>query len=248
MLPQDRHQDAITDDRSTLRFTNVQDLFKTIDSTARDSLTITHVSLHRFLEIESARERRRRKVGFRHYDSDSQILIVTIPTALHERLHSRIYDKFFVQISNMGLDDSWVSIASTMLPAQQGGNSRRWKGGKEGDSSGGPMPERETLDAWPTLVIEAGVSETLAQLRLGMRRWVSISNHEVKIVLLAKFNGNQITLEKWEEEEPLQTHVANSSALVLSFRLLFLKDPGSREGDVVFSVEELQKYARLIWR
>lgn len=56
-------------------------------------------------------------------------------------------------------------------------------------------------DAWPTLVVEAGVSESLAGLRNDMRWWFSSSDHHVQIVLL-KFERTRraITLEKWEEE------------------------------------------------
>jgi len=63
---------------------------------------------------------------------------------------------------------------------------------KEGDSTRGPKPERAAKGAWPTLVIESGVSQTLGQLRICMRRWFSMSNHEVKIVMLTKFDGNKI--------------------------------------------------------
>jgi hypothetical protein len=41
-------------------------------------------------------------------------------------------------------------------------------------------------------------------------------------------------------------HVARS-ALVLSFRLLFLRDPGPQEGDVIMSIADLQAYARHVW-
>ncbi|KAK0724871.1 hypothetical protein B0H67DRAFT_569018, partial [Lasiosphaeris hirsuta] len=154
----------------------------------------------------------------------------------------------------MGSKKSWRNSGSPTLSVR--GYTRRR--GKESDSSGGPKPERASRSAWPTLVIEAGVSQTLAQLRIGMWQWFSMSNHEVKIVLLAKFDGTTILLEKWEEEivvrpgatttrhslqhqepvlrqvititrdtttDPISYHVT-SGALVLSFRLLFLRDPG----------------------
>jgi len=72
----------------------------------------------------------------------------------------------------------------------------------EGDSTGGPEPERGLGDAWPTLVILAGVSQSLGGLRDDMRLWFSMSDHQVRIVLLAKFDRahSTITLEKWEEE------------------------------------------------
>lgn len=37
------------------------------------------------------------------------------------------------------------------------------------------------------------------------------------------------------------------SALVLSFRLLFLRDPGPQEGDFIISIADLQAYARHVW-
>ncbi|KAK4159242.1 hypothetical protein QBC43DRAFT_327516 [Cladorrhinum sp. PSN259] len=264
------------DDSGTVRFTNVQDLFKTIDSTTRDSLTVTYVSLNHFTEIESTREKQRRKFRFRYYDSNSQILIIAIPTGLHEQLHIWLYMEYFGQVDDMGLKRSWISIASTTFSARQGNSGRI---SKEGDSTGRPMPERAAKGTWPTLIIEAGVSETLGQLRLDMRRWFSISNHDVKIVLLAKFDGTKILLEKWEEDiqarpgatttrrsvqqqEPIlkqsiiisqntTTHPVSydvtSGALILSFRLLFLRDPCDGEGDFVISVQELKEYAEIIW-
>jgi len=112
-----------------------------------------------------------------------------------------------------------------------------------------------------------------------MQRWFSMSNHEVKIVLLAKFNGTTILLEKWEEEMQVRlaatttrhslqhptpilrqsititrntttnptSYNVTSGALVLSFWLLFLRDPGPGEGDFVFSVQELEEYAEKVW-
>jgi len=112
-----------------------------------------------------------------------------------------------------------------------------------------------------------------------MRRWFSISNHKVKIVLLTKFDSTTILLEKWEEEIPVrpgatttqhslqhqkpvlkqsititqdtttnpETYNITRGALVLSFRLLFLRDAGLREGDLVYSVQDLEKYAAKVW-
>ncbi|KAK3353226.1 hypothetical protein B0T25DRAFT_205830 [Lasiosphaeria hispida] len=263
------------DDPGTVRFTNVQDLLNVIDCTARDSLTVTNVSLNRFTEIESTRENQRRKFRFRYYDSNSRILIITITTGLHEQLHKPLYNEYVGQVRDMGLSKSWKDIASAGLSAQ-GYSGRR---GKEGDSTGGPKPERATKGAWPTLVIEAGVSETLGELHLDMQRWFSMSNHEVNIVLLAKFDDTKILLEKWEEEMPVRpgatttrrslqhpepvlrqsititqntttnpiSYNVTRGALLLSFRLLFLRDPGPGEGDFVIGVQELEEYAENVW-
>ena len=72
-----------------------------------------------------------------------------------------------------------------------------------GDSTGGPAPQRGSRGARPTLVVEAGDSETLEELRNEMRRWFESSDHQVKIVLLAKSDGisGEIILEKWVEAQ-----------------------------------------------
>jgi hypothetical protein len=97
----------------------------------------------------------------------------------------------------MGLHRNWKAIGSTTFRAQGHPNGD----GGEGDSSGGPKDQRGNKGNWPTLVIEAGHSETLAELRKDMEWWFSASNHQVKIVLLAKFDDDQkhIILEKWVE-------------------------------------------------
>ncbi|KAK3384512.1 hypothetical protein B0T24DRAFT_544694 [Lasiosphaeria ovina] len=259
-----------SDNPLTFQLTNVQDIFDKIDHAPGDSLTVTKVSSNYFTEIQHEREKREkegRRFRFRDYDSNSRILIITILTSLHETLHRPLYDEFIGQIRDMGLKKSWRDIGSARRSAQQG------QSGKEGDSAGGPNPQRATKGAWPTLVIEAGFSQTLEKLRLVMQRWFSISNHEVKIVL-AKFDGTTILLEKWEEEMPVRpgatatryslqhrqsititqnattnpiSYNVTRGALVLSFRLLFLRDPGPDEGDLVFSVQELEEYAEAVW-
>ncbi|KAK5656342.1 hypothetical protein OQA88_4722 [Cercophora sp. LCS_1] len=251
-------------DPPTVRFTNTQDLFDDIDSTPGDFLTVTNVSPDQFTEIERVREKRRRKFRFRRYDSNSQILIITIPTDLHEALHLGLYRRYCNQLVRN-------------VQGHPGGN------GGEGDSAGGPRPEREGKGNWPTLVNESGHSETLPELHKDMQWWFRASNHEVKIVILAKFDDQQhhILLEKWEEEisspqgaitrsraaailqqngvlnpvkrqsititrdettDPVSYNVTRG-ALVLGFRLLFLRNPGPQEGDFVFSIQDLQLFA-----
>lgn len=148
----------------------------------------------------------------------------------------------------------------------------------ESDSAGGPKPERASAGSWPTLVVEAGYSEPLNELRRDMHWWFSASNHQVKIVLLVKFKrtNRKILIEKWEEEQlsrpgatrtrrfaagiapgptlrqsitisqnatnPASYHVTRG-ALVLSFKLLFLRDPSPQEGDFIIDIPQLEEFA-----
>jgi hypothetical protein len=151
----------------------------------------------------------------------------------------------------------------------------------EGDCTGRPRSRHDARSPWPTLLVEAGETESLARLRNYMIWWFSASDHDVKIVLLAKLDHTRrtITLEKWEEEpgstrpgatttraaaalhpvlrqsititqdtttDPTSYHV--TSELVLGFSLLFLRDPGPGEGDVVLSIQDLEWYAECVWK
>ncbi|AEO58797.1 hypothetical protein MYCTH_2046242, partial [Thermothelomyces thermophilus ATCC 42464] len=177
-----------------VRFTNVEDLFNLINHTTRDFLIVTHVSPRHFTRIEREREKRHRKFRFRRYESDTQILFITIPTGVLEALHLELNSIYLEELLRMGLSHSWSLMGATTFrqdhPRENSG---------EGDSTGGPRPER-TKGRWPTLVIEAGHSETLQELYNDMRWWFRASNHDVKIVILAKFDHQQrhILLEKWE--------------------------------------------------
>jgi len=54
------------------------------------------------------------------------------------------------------------------------------------------------MNDWPTLVVEPGYSESLNHVRDDMRWWFSESKHDVKIVILAKFDHRRrcILLER----------------------------------------------------
>ncbi|KAK3378999.1 hypothetical protein B0T24DRAFT_694330 [Lasiosphaeria ovina] len=58
--------------------------------------------------------------------------------------------------------------------------------------------------------------------------------------------GQSITITQNATTNPISYNVTRG-ALILSFRLLFLRDPGPAEGDLVFGVQELQQYAERIW-
>jgi hypothetical protein len=260
-----------------MEFTDVQNLFDLINCATGNFLTVTRVSPNHFAEIQREREKRRRKIRFRRYDSERQTLYITIPTQLHEVLHVGIYEAFRDQLVLRGSANSWSTFGAPtqVQEGHPGGNAG------EGDSTGGPRPERSFKDAWPTLVVEAGVSESLAGLRNDMRWWFAASDHQVQIVLLVKFEHTRraIILEKWEEEpcstrpgatttrraatlQPVlrQTIVITQDtttdpasyhvtrgALVLGFSLLFLRDPGPGEGDFLLSVQELEHFAKHVW-
>lgn len=153
------------------------------------------VSLETFTNmIEGPRKPRFR---IRRYEAANKILIITIPTKAHERLHLGLYTKTQSRIDEKGLEDQWIAIGSaTFRPLGHPDGD-----GGEADSSGGPYPQRGGREDWPTLIIEAGDSETLPDLHKDMKWWFSASDHQVKIVILAKIERSQgrIIVEKWIE-------------------------------------------------
>ena len=154
-----------------------------------------------YRRLDEARERERRKIRFRDYDETTQVLIISIPTGPHEQSHRGIYNLFFKQVVAMGLDGEWIDIGTETF--YKDGAPPGGRRGKESDSAGGPDPQRLGAGQWPTLVVEAGFTESMSQLRNDMYKWFSDSGHQVKIVVLTKFDNpaQTITVEKWVEVE-----------------------------------------------
>lgn len=196
-----------------------------------------------------------------------QILLITHQNQLHESLHLGIYNLFWFGLIRSGSERDWRHIGAPTYRILQG----QFKGDVgEADSSGGPRPERKSGDAWPALVVEAGISQSLEGLRRKAEWWFAASNHQVHIVLLAKFEHRRrsIILEKWEEvgyaatlrlvlqqtTTIAQVTVSNQTTyevtgdtLMLGFEPLFLRGPGPGDADFVYSVGKLRVYAEDCW-
>lgn len=91
----------------------------------------------------------------------------------------------------MGIDR--FKLRSTATTRYYGTNSA-----KEGDAGFRPMPERRRIDDWPTFVIESGVSESLARLRIDAGWWLINPKGDVKLVIAISFNfpAKRFILEK----------------------------------------------------
>ncbi len=118
------------------------------------------VSLAAYKKIKDKREARGRCIRFFYHQNE---LHITMPISPYERAHAGLYyDYIGNQITQMRIAGStrkWITMASTAFPSQDGASEG------EGDSTGGPNPERLSFDDWPTLVIEAGYTQSYASLR-----------------------------------------------------------------------------------
>ncbi|EHK23623.1 uncharacterized protein TRIVIDRAFT_147366 [Trichoderma virens Gv29-8] len=231
-----------------------------------NSHSLLDVSPTVFKRLDDGYERN--KIRLSMYNEDCKCLIITVPTFVHEELGLTLYRELLFQIYRMGLERRWNCKGHTTFY-----NARRSSvsgGAKQADASGGPR-EGHPAPTFPTLVVEAGYSQTLADMRGKARAWFKDSDHNVKIAVLAKIIPAQRTLlvERWEERQhgefgsvpgcqqrititgswanPSVYQVVESSDLILSFRLLFLREPRQGEADVIISTDWMKEYAKNVW-
>jgi hypothetical protein len=208
------------------------------------------------------------------WHGDLEVLIVKVPTKVHETAAATFGSEINFTARTMGLPQ----IERQLLGAGQ----CRAPGGtpsKEPDWSMVPANVRPSPDDFPTIVIEVGFSETLQKLRNDARLWFSTSSNDVQIVILiaVRAANNQIIFEKWAlgpvaagrrrtrhtppqlpraEQEititrtPPNTFViTNGTApLTLEFNRLFLRLPVGGEHDVVYTQAQLVDIAEAIFR
>jgi hypothetical protein len=123
---------------------------------------------------------------------DTDLLIVKVLTAENEQAHFTISYKVNDILRGMGLP------GLSLWPC--GGTTYHASGSsKEGDSTYKPKWCRAGKGNWPTLIFEAGLSESLAKLRTDAKWWLDNSGGEVKIVIIISIRPAQKSLwiEKW---------------------------------------------------
>ncbi|EHK16480.1 uncharacterized protein TRIVIDRAFT_65753 [Trichoderma virens Gv29-8] len=192
---------------------SIESKYFEFDSMRRvDTLLVTSVSPSAFSMLQRKRAARGRKFRYNWYDEDSRRLLVSLNTAAHVRLHLWLYDGVWDALRDMGIRHGWTSIGATIYfhgglsSGEAPGHStvvHDSGGGSSGEpeSSGGPRPQRCGPGEFPTLVVESGCCRPLSIMQAKARWWFKISNHDVKLVLLAKYDQRQdmITIEEWEE-------------------------------------------------
>ena len=135
------------------------------------------------------------------YDAEEEILVAKLMVGLgHEAASLRLLTTLMYKLNALGLDDEIAMLGSSRF-----GDNRR---SKEADQAFKPMGTRATDDAWPTLVFEVGLSESMGQLRNDARFWLTHSNLQTNIVLCIHINraGRQMEVERWEVTAPQRAH------------------------------------------
>jgi len=213
-------------------------------------------------DIENDRQRGNipKYTRFHYEEIDETLIIKLMPSTVHEYSHRQLSERTMIQIiSTMGIDtDTLEPLGSARFKAPHSS--------KEADSCFLPESRNPKTD-WPTLVFEAGVSESLTRLQVDARWWLSNSNDEVKIVILIAINTSvpSIVVQKWQMAKAEQRGVTtvipqqtqellitpnslDGAPLILEFEKVFLRPPVAPEEDIVFTAPLLTKWATKVWR
>jgi len=128
------------------------------------------------------------------YWYDYKLLIIKVPTQPHESAHREMGRNIEMKMIRMNMDNyNLSSIGSTTFRSA----NRKVDTSKEGDSA--YLPLDRDRDDWPSLVIEAGYSESLSALQADAKWWLANSDQKVQIVIIININAkdNEFIIEKW---------------------------------------------------
>ncbi|CAG9946646.1 unnamed protein product [Clonostachys rosea f. rosea IK726] len=129
------------------------------------------------------------------YSSEDGVLIIKYPISpVHEALHGELYDRFRGQTYGTPLWKEIARYGSTTYHLERLGYLTT---AGEGDSSLG-LKDRGSNNGWPTVVIEAGWTQSKPSLVAKAHWWFEASNGAVKIVLLVIGSPLRIQIEKWK--------------------------------------------------
>ncbi|KAL1966956.1 hypothetical protein VTN77DRAFT_3700 [Rasamsonia byssochlamydoides] len=233
-------------------------------------LAFSHITSELFEKIEKKRADLWRGVRFTYF-ADVETLIIKLPTEAHESAHVTFGQSIYrvVVLMGLGLDEFW-GLGATKYVGQAAS-------AKESDSSWKNKRIRPNKGDWPTLVIEAGMSESLPRLRSDARWWIEHSNGRVNIVLLIWLHPTikKIKIEKWEPGQapttrrsarPSQSNAfptqtaditiqSNSNAIVtgaplcLEFLKIFERAAiQPTEHDIILTAQDLINWATMFWQ
>jgi hypothetical protein len=233
-------------------------------------LVFARVSVDDLTKIDGARNRIGKGTRMTHY-TDTNLLIVKLPTAEHELAHGNLATGMIEKVVLMGIPARELSFVGATTVRTRGSS-------KEADSAYRPRSFRPNKTDWPTIVFESGLSETLRQLIIDADWWLRKSNGAVKVVIIISIKRGPQTLqiEKWElaqmtgrrpptrafpntlniprpliptkiQEITIVQKTVTGAPLVLEFDKIFLRPAVLPETDITFTAQELLTWAAEIW-
>jgi hypothetical protein len=194
-------------DAPIYRFTEIPDLRKRVHSQSdalvagritQQYLVFRGVTKDNLTQIDHQRTSIGKHTRITYYADTDRLVIKLMPSGEHEAAHISLAYEVNDKLRGMG------------LPKQSlyGLGSKRFVGrnsSKEGDSTYKPLC-RTRKDDWPTIIFEAGLSESLTRLRLDAQWWLTNSGGEVKIAIVIAIVPAQksLRIEQWCLSPPLR--------------------------------------------
>jgi hypothetical protein len=235
------------------QYKGIRELKKCIDKRAAELLAGSSSEQYIAFRVVSKEDldkidKERASIGkdIRLYHQFNGLMIIKLMLSpLHEIAHIMFGDGLKDAIAAMGL------ARNSLVPIGAG----RFSGmlsSKEGDTSFKPRSLRPQQNGWPTIVIEAGLSESRNRLRTDAAWWLTNSHGEVNIIILIVIMKSTqfLRLEKWcavggpvtranpnrkmvneLEITPIPGtpgYAVTGAPLVLEFEKIFLSTCGSR--------------------
>ena len=187
-------------DAPIYQFAGIPDLRKHVDSqsnalvagyTTQQYLIFRGVIKDNLARIDRQRASIGKHTRMTHYTDTDLLVIKLMPSGEHEAAHITLADEVNDKLRGMGLPKR--SLIPLGAKRYVGTNSS-----KEGDSTYKPM-SRSQKDDWPTIVFEAGLSESLTGLRRDAQWWLINSGGEVKIAIVISIvlAEKSLRIEKW---------------------------------------------------
>jgi len=225
----------------------------------------SHVTPHQLADINRFRNTYCKSLRLLYYEYEETLVVKIMPGAVHDIAVSQFEIILTLKLASIEL----LGELSYMRATTYKGTDCE----KEPDSSFRPRSSRPYTTNWPTLVIECGVSESINRLRVDSNWWFANSEGQVKTVLLISISekDRKILIEQWEmlpevnlqvsrhELDPARIRPecirtieiveanAGGASLQLSFQNLFLREPVQGETDIVFTTQDLERFAAYVW-
>ena len=189
-------------------FTGIPDLRKRVRSqsdalvagrTNQQYLVFRSVTKERLAQMNHQRASIGKHTRMTHYTDIDLLVIKLMPSAIHEAAHLQLGDEVNRKLEGMGL--ARRSLYPLGAKTCSGPNSS-----KQGDSTYKPKCRTREID-WPTIAIEAGLSEKLPRLRIDAQWWLTNSGGEVKIAIVISVvkEEKSLRIEQWCLPQPLPT-------------------------------------------
>ncbi|KAJ5873541.1 uncharacterized protein N7473_013414 [Penicillium subrubescens] len=193
------------------------------------------------------------------YDSSQYLLLVKMTVSRAHEVAAHEFERFLLRsLMPMGIDLALKTFGSASCVADNGS-------AKQPDCQFLPKrPPRARSKKWPSLVVEAGFSESPSKLMSDARFWLKESRGDVQMVITIKIGRStpEIVLEMWElvDDRVKHTQVVTISKgennriyipgppLIIHFNKLFLRQSSiPKEADIIFDESVLEIIATNVW-